>query len=477
MMLAHNVHDVQVFKRHVHANRLAGVDNEWLTPEQAKAFCPPLNVSPQLRFPVLGAALQRRGGTARHDAVAWGYARAASALGVDIVQNCEVTGITRDATGAIAGVETTRGPVATRKLGVVAAGHSSVVLAMAGLRLPLESYPLQALVSEPVKPVFPCVVMSNTVHAYISQSDRGELVIGAGTDAYVSYSQRGGLHIASHTLDAVCELFPMFRRLRMLRNWGGIVDVTPDRSPIIGIAGAGAARELRLGHRRGVQGDAWVGACVRAHDCYWCAASDQCAVFVGSVFDGGADRRGGGGGGGALMRGWFCPRRRHHRGRLAPDRFHVTTNRRRRARARHDGGLSPNGNGRPGRLAYLGHRTMGRDRCAGTQRLRGAGAVGPGHRPRGCRTWRWPRVISPAYRPGCSASVSPASSALKSMCPPTPPARSGTRSPPPASPHGTEAMHVLRAEKGYIIAGQEADGTTTPDDLGPHLGSRQGQVL
>jgi sarcosine oxidase subunit beta len=234
MMLAHSVHDAQVFKRHVHANRLAGVDNEWLTPAQAKAFCPPLNVSPELRYPVLGAALQRRGGTARHDAVAWGYARAASALGVDIVQNCEVTGITRDAAGAVTGVQTTRGSVATRKVGVVAAGHSSVVLAMAGLRMPLESFPLQALVSEPVKPVFPCVVMSNTVHAYISQSDRGELVIGAGTDAYISYSQTGGLHIASHTLDAVCELFPMFRRLRMLRNWGGIVDVTPDRSPIIG---------------------------------------------------------------------------------------------------------------------------------------------------------------------------------------------------------------------------------------------------
>ena len=234
MMLAHSVHDVQVFKRHVHANRLAGVDNEWLTPEQAKAFCPPLNIFSNLRYPVLGAALQRRGGTARHDAVAWGYARAASALGVDIVQNCEVVGITRDAAGAVTGVETTRGSIATRKLGVVAAGHSSVVLAMAGLRMPLESYPLQALVSEPVKSVFPCVVMSNTVHAYISQSDRGELVIGAGTDVYVSYSQTGGLHIVSHTLDAVCELFPMFRRMRMMRNWGGIVDVTPDRSPIIG---------------------------------------------------------------------------------------------------------------------------------------------------------------------------------------------------------------------------------------------------
>jgi sarcosine oxidase subunit beta len=235
MMLAHSVHDVQVFKRHVHANRLNGIDNEWLTPEQAKAFCPPLNTSSDLRHPILGAALQRRAGVARHDAVAWGYARAASALGVDIIQNCEVTAICRVPSGAVAAVETTRGRIAARKVAVVAAGHTSVVMAMAGLRMPLESYPLQALVSEPVKPVLPCVVMSNSIHAYISQSDKGELVIGAATDAYVSYSQTGGLHIAEHTLEAICELFPTFRRLRMLRNWGGIVDVTPDRSPIIGL--------------------------------------------------------------------------------------------------------------------------------------------------------------------------------------------------------------------------------------------------
>lgn len=233
MMLAHNIHDVQVFKRHVHANRINGVDNEWLTPEQAKEFCPPLNIERNMRYPVLGAALQRRGGTARHDAVAWGYARAADALGVDIIENCEVTGIRRDASGAVSGVETNRGFIASKRVGVSAAGHTSVVLGMAGVRLPLESYPLQALVSEPVKPIFPCVVMSNTIHAYMSQSDKGELVIGAGTDAYTSYTQRGGLHIATHTLEAICELFPQFRRMRMLRSWGGIVDVTPDRSPII----------------------------------------------------------------------------------------------------------------------------------------------------------------------------------------------------------------------------------------------------
>ena len=234
MMLAHNQHDVHSLKRHVYANRLNGIDNEWLTPAEAKAFCPPLDISTSARHPVLGAALQRRGGVARHDAVAWGYACAADALGVDIVEGCEVMGFRRDAGGAVAGVETSRGFIATPRVGVVAAGHTSVVMARAGLRLPLESFPLQALVSEPVKPVFPCVVMSNTVHAYISQSDKGELVIGAGTDQYVSYSQQGGLHIATHTLEAICELFPQFSRLKMLRSWGGIVDVTPDRSPIIG---------------------------------------------------------------------------------------------------------------------------------------------------------------------------------------------------------------------------------------------------
>jgi sarcosine oxidase, subunit beta len=233
LMLAHNVHDVQIIKRHVHANRLNGIDNEWLSAQECKDFCPPLNLE-SLRHPILGGALQRRGGTARHDAVAWGYARAADALGVDIIENCEVTGIRRGASGAVEGVETNRGIIRAKKVAVVAAGHTSVIMNMAGARLPLESFPLQALVSEPVKPAFPCVLMSNTIHAYISQSDKGEMVIGAGTDAYTSYSQCGALHVTNHTLEAICELMPMFRRLRMLRSWGGIVDVTPDRSPIIG---------------------------------------------------------------------------------------------------------------------------------------------------------------------------------------------------------------------------------------------------
>jgi sarcosine oxidase subunit beta len=234
MMLAHTVHDVQSAQRHIHANRLNGVDNRWLTPAEAKAVCPPLNISPTARYPVLGAALQRRAGTARHDAVAWGYARSAAARGVDIVQNCPVTAIRRGPDGAVTGVETAKGFIRARKVAVSAAGHTSVIMETAGVRLPLESFPLQALVSEPVKPVFPCVVMSNTVHAYISQSDKGELVIGSGTDQYTSYSQRGGLPLIEHTVAAICEMFPIFSRMKMLRMWGGIVDVTPDRSCILG---------------------------------------------------------------------------------------------------------------------------------------------------------------------------------------------------------------------------------------------------
>jgi sarcosine oxidase subunit beta len=234
LMLAHNVHDVQSFQRHVHANRLNGVDNKWLSPEECKKFAPILDISQDRHYPVLGGALQMRAGTARHDSVAWGYARAASQLGVDIIQNCAVTGIRRSAGGAVEGVETEKGFIASKKIGVSAAGHSSTVMEMAGLRFPLESYPLQALVSEPIKPVLNCVIMSNAVHAYISQSDKGELVIGAGTDQYTSYSQRGALHILEHTLMSICEIFPIFKRMRMLRSWGGIVDVTPDRSPILG---------------------------------------------------------------------------------------------------------------------------------------------------------------------------------------------------------------------------------------------------
>ncbi len=231
--LAHSVHDLQEVKRRLHANRLAGIDSEFLLPHEINQIEPFLNISTKARYPIMGASLQRRGGTARHDAVAWGYARAADAVGVDIIQNCEVTGI-RTRAGKVEGVETTRGAIDCAKLALVAAGHSSVLAAMAGLRLPIESFPLQALVSEPVKPCVNTVIMSNAVHGYISQSDKGELVIGAGTDQFVSYSQRGSFHIIEHTLQAILELFPNFSRMKMLRQWGGVVDVTPDRSPIIG---------------------------------------------------------------------------------------------------------------------------------------------------------------------------------------------------------------------------------------------------
>lgn len=234
LMLAHNIHDAQSFKRHIHSNRLNGVDNRWLTTQECKDYCPPLNIAANARYPVMGGALQERAGTARHDAVAWGYARAASTRGVDIIQNCPVTAIRRNADGSVAGVETAKGFIKARKVAVSTAGNTSVVMQTADVQLPLESYPLQALVSEPVKPIFPCVVMSNAVHAYISQSDKGELVIGSGTDQYTSYSQRGGLPLIEHTIAAIVEVFPIFNRVRMLRKWGGIVDVTPDRSPILG---------------------------------------------------------------------------------------------------------------------------------------------------------------------------------------------------------------------------------------------------
>jgi sarcosine oxidase subunit beta len=234
LTLAHSLSDIRNLKRHIHANRLAGIDNEWLEPEEAKSFCPPLNVDRAVRYPIEGAALQRIGGTARHDAVAWGYARAAASLDVDIAENCEVTGIRRAQGGAVCGVDTTCGTITTPKIGIAVAGHSSRLLAMAGLHAPIESFPLQALVSEPLKSALPCVVISNTLQAYVSQSDKGELVIGGQADAYASYTQRGALHVTAHTVEALCELFPSFRRLRMMRNWAGIVDITPDRSPIIG---------------------------------------------------------------------------------------------------------------------------------------------------------------------------------------------------------------------------------------------------
>ncbi len=230
--LGHNLQDMRDIERRVNANRLNGIDGEVVSPERIKEIAPLINISPTSRYPILGASWQPRGGTARHDAVAWGYARGADALGVDLIQQTEVTGIRRK-DGAVVGVETTGGFIGAGKVACVTAGNSSVVAAMAGLRLPVESRPLQALVSEPVKPCLDTVVMSNAVHGYISQSDKGDLVIGAGVDSYNGYGQRGSFHVVEHTIQAICELFPAFSRVRMNRQWGGIVDTCPDACPII----------------------------------------------------------------------------------------------------------------------------------------------------------------------------------------------------------------------------------------------------
>ncbi len=232
LMLAQTEHEKRAWQRTFHANRINGIKSEWATPERVKKICPIINLDPNTRFPVLGGLWQPRGGTARHDAVAWGFARAADEMGIDIIQNCEVTGIDSEG-GKVTGIQTTRGEIKCRKLGVVVAGNSSRLADMAGFRLPIESVALQALVSEPIKPCMDIVVMANTVHGYMSQSDKGEMVIGGGADGFNNYTQRGSFQHIEETVTALVETFPIISRLRMLRQWGGIVDMTGDRSPII----------------------------------------------------------------------------------------------------------------------------------------------------------------------------------------------------------------------------------------------------
>ena len=230
--LVHTPADMDAAIRRGNAMRLNGIDAQFLTRDDIAARIPNLDCSVDARFPILGGLLQPRGGTVRHDAVAWGYARAADALGVDIVERCEVTSI-RVEHGAVAGVRTTLGDIETRRVGIAVAGHSSRVAAMAGIRLPIESHVLQAMVSEPVKPVLDTVVTSGAVHFYISQSDKGELVMGGDLDFYNSYAQRGNLPMIENVVAACCALFPSFGRLRLMRTWGGIMDMTMDGSPII----------------------------------------------------------------------------------------------------------------------------------------------------------------------------------------------------------------------------------------------------
>ena len=266
--LGHSLQDMRDIERRVNANRLNGIDAEVVDAAELGKAIPYLNTSPDARYPILGASLQRRAGVARHDAVAWGFARAADALGVDIIEQCEVTGI--DVRGGRAvGVETTRGPIASDRIGVVVAGHASVLAKMADLRLPIESHPLQAFVSEPIKPVLDTVVMSGAVHGYISQSDKGELVIGAGIDAYNGYGNRGSFQIIEHTMQAIIELFPVFSRVRMLRLWGGIVDVCPDACPIVSktpVEGLYFNCGWGTGGFKATPGSGWAFAHTMAHD-------------------------------------------------------------------------------------------------------------------------------------------------------------------------------------------------------------------
>jgi sarcosine oxidase subunit beta len=231
--LAHTTQDVREGVRRVNANRLNGVDAQWLEPDEIAKVCPILNVSPHTRYPVLGGTFQPRAGIAKHDHVAWALARRADELGVDLIQGCEVTGFIKDG-DRVTGVETSRGRILAGRVGLAAAGHSSVLAELAGIRLPVQSHPLQALVSELYEPVHPTVVMSNHVHVYVSQAHKGELVMGAGVDAYNGYGQRGSFHVIEQQMAAAVELFPIFARAHVLRTWGGIVDVTPDASPIIG---------------------------------------------------------------------------------------------------------------------------------------------------------------------------------------------------------------------------------------------------
>lgn len=231
--LAHSAAELEMAARTVNAMQINGIDAELLSVEAVREKVPLYNFGPNARYPVYGAVWQGRGGTARHDAVAWGYARAADGYGIDIIQNCEVSEFIIE-NGICRGVRTSKGDVRADRIGMAVAGHSSVMAAKAGFRLPITSYALQACVSEPVKPALDCVVLSPATGTYVSQSDKGEMVIGGGLDRIPSYAQRGNLPTLETVITGLLEMFPSFRQLRMMRQWAGIVDVVPDSSPIIG---------------------------------------------------------------------------------------------------------------------------------------------------------------------------------------------------------------------------------------------------
>ncbi len=231
--LAHSRHDLEMLERWANSMQVQAVDSKMLTVPEIKHRFPLIDTSSDTRYPIWGGFVQERAGVARHDAVAWGYARGADAMGVDIIQNCAVQGMRVDQ-GRIRGVETSKGVITADKVAMCVAGHTSVLGAMAGIALPIVSQPLQAMVSEPVKPCLNGVVLSPAVHCYVSQSDRGEILIGGGADRYPSYAQRGTLPVTEETLAAVSTLFPAFRNLKLMRQWAGICDISPDASPIMG---------------------------------------------------------------------------------------------------------------------------------------------------------------------------------------------------------------------------------------------------
>ena len=233
LTLIHDQHQLESARHKSNWLACNGVDGEIISRSAVKKMLPGLCIDEPARYPVLGAFLQKRGGTIRHDAVAWGFARAADRLGVDIIQNCEVTGFTMKG-GCVAEVRTSRGSIGCDRVGVAVAGHSSNITAMAGFGLPITSYPLQAMVSEPVKPLLNHVVLSPGTGVYINQTQKGELVMGGMLDLYPSHAQRGNFPSIEKVVTAAAEMFPEFRQLRLMRHWAGIVDVVPDSSPILG---------------------------------------------------------------------------------------------------------------------------------------------------------------------------------------------------------------------------------------------------
>lgn len=231
--VAHSEMDMEIAARLVNAMQINGIDAELFDRRQVLKVVPLLNTGPNARYPVFGGVWQGRAGICRHDAVAWGYARAASHLGVDIIQNCEVLDFIIEG-GACRGVSTSRGEIRSDRVAMAVAGHSSMLSAKAGFSLPIQSYSLQAMVSEPVKPVLDTALLSIGTGTYANQSDKGEIVFGGGLDRIPSYAQRGNPPAHDHTISGLIEMFPAFGQLKILRQWAGIVDVTPDSSPIIG---------------------------------------------------------------------------------------------------------------------------------------------------------------------------------------------------------------------------------------------------